>query len=171
MLPPSVSHLVLTAPACGFSGTRHGCPLPLPVVESLTFLAPVSAVGCARGVDQAFRSALPSPVVFRASGRLPWQLVSRSVECVQWVASRGGLWVSVPSSPCPAGVLPSASSSRCFSGGGSGSWASLAFALGSGCSALVFLGSLPCPAGFGLSSLGGGWWFAGGGGSSQLSLF
>ncbi|WP_197480139.1 hypothetical protein [Anabaena sp. 4-3] len=120
-------------------------------------------VGCAKGVDAYFRLAFPSAEVFSvASGR--WGVgrgafAARSVACVRAVQSAGGLWVSFPSSPCPVGLVPSPSQSRCFSGFGSGSWASLAFALGSGLPCLVFLGSLPVPSGWGLFPLPGlpGW--------------
>ncbi|AXH76799.1 MAG: hypothetical protein [Caudoviricetes sp.] len=132
MLPELVCELVSSAAAVGFSGSRSVAPDPA-VVASLVFLCPSAvAVGCARGVDAAFRSELVAPVVFRVSdfsfsGR--GAFAARSVACVRWVAARSGLWVSFPSSPCPAGLLPSPSSSRCFSGFGSGSWASLAFAV------------------------------------------
>ncbi|MBD2060737.1 hypothetical protein NDI37_21835 [Funiculus sociatus GB2-A5] len=121
------------------------------------------------------RSAFPSASVFSVAsgsfGRGRSAFARRSVACVSAVRSGSGVWVSFPASPCPSGLVPSASSSRCFSGSGSGSWASLAFALGSGVPCLVCLpsGVLP-PAGWGLVSLGGSWW-----GSApapvQLSLF
>lgn len=162
MLPDIVTTLVSSAPAVGLSGSRSVVPVPLSVVETLAFLCPPAvAIGCARGVDAAFRRAAPWSTVFRARGRERYQFVLRSVECVEWVEERGGLWVSFPSSPCPVGVLPSPCSRACFSGGGSGSWASLALALGRGVPCAVFLGSLPCPAGFGLSSVGDGWFVAG----------
>jgi hypothetical protein len=174
MLPEVVSELVSFAPAVGFSGSRSVAPDPA-VVASLAFICPPAvAVGCARGVDAAFRSELPSAVVFRVSdfgfsGR--GAFAARSVACVRWVAVRGGGWVSFPSSPCPPGLAPSSSSSRCFSGFGSGSWASLAFAVGCGLPCAVFLGSLPCPVGFGLRSVGGGWFVSSPVVSAQLSVF
>lgn len=164
MLPELVCELVSSVPCVGFSGSRSSVPVPLPVVETLAFLCPpVVAVGCARGVDAAFRSAVPSARVFSVasvgfSGRGAFAVRSR--QCVEFVASRSGLWVSLPSSPCPAGLLPSPSASRCFSGFGSGSWASLAFARGLGLPCCVFLGSLPCPVGFGLRPVGAGWFVA-----------
>src|SRR5690606_34124227 len=86
----------------------------------------------------------------------------RSVAVVRAVASSpAGVWVSFPQSACPAGLLPSRSSSACFCGLGSGSWASLAFAVGLGVPSFVWLpaGVVP-PAGWGFLSLGGGWFFA-----------
>jgi hypothetical protein len=61
-------------------------------------------------------------------------------------------------------LVPSPSSSRCFSGLGSGSWATLALAVGLGVPCAVFLGSGSVPAGFSVPSVwcarsvGGGWW-------------
>ena len=118
-------------------------------------------VGCASGVDAAFRGFFPSARVFSAasfgSGR--GAFAARSAAVVRAVQLAGGVWVSFPSGACPAGLLPSASSSGAFCGSGSGSWASAAFAVGSGLPVLVF-GSRP-PAGWGFVSLGGGWWFSG----------
>jgi hypothetical protein len=82
----------------------------------------------------------------------------RSAACVRAISAAGGLWVSFPSSPCPLGLLPSASSSRCFCGLSAGTWSSLAFALGSRVPCLVF-STLGVPAGWGLSPVPGcpGW--------------
>lgn len=168
--------------AFGFSGSRSSVPAGCSVVVGLVPAGAQVFVGCARGVDQFFRGAFPSAVVFSvASGQFGpvsrGAFAARSVACVRAVRSAGGLWVAFPSSACPAGLLPSASSSRCFSGSGSGSWASLAFALGSGVPCVVFLGSLPCPVGWGLSPVPGSpGWFAcplalGSPAPVQLSLF
>lgn len=68
--------------------------------------------------------------------------------------------MSFPAGVCPSGLFPSASSGRCFSGSGSGSWASLAYAIGRGGAALVYLGSIPAPGGWGLVRVPDsmGWW-------------
>jgi hypothetical protein len=146
----------------GFSGSRSS--LPSGAASRVACLVPASAsvfVGCASGVDAFFRSSFPSATVLQASsfGSGPGAFAARSVAVVRAVAAADGLWVCFPSSPCPAGLLPSASSSRAFCGSGSGSWASLAFALGSGVPSLVFLGSLPCPPSWGLIPVPGwsGW--------------
>ena len=148
--------------AFGFSGSRSS--VPFGAAYRVVSLVPESAsvfVGCASGVDAFFRSRFPSATVLQASsfGSSRGIFAARSVAVVRAVAAADGLWVCFPSSPCPAGLLPSASSSRAFCGAGSGSWASLAFALGSGVPCLVFLGSVPCPAGWGLSPMPGwsGW--------------
>ena len=158
----------------GFSGSRSLSGVSVPVLRSscgLVGSGSVVGVGCARGVDQFVRSAFPSAVVFSASsfgvGRSSF--ARRSVALVQWVAASGsGCWVSFPSGACPAQLSPSAVASRCFSGSGSGSWASLAFAAGSGVPCFVFLGSVPAPRW--LVSVGCGW-FQFRPAPPQLSLF
>ena len=144
----------------GFSGSRHSID---PQAGDLAAGAvPVGAevvVGCAAGVDAFFRSRFPAARVLRVDpvlGRAGFAL--RSIACVEAVSS--GLWVSFPGGVCPSGLFPSASSGRCFSGGGSGSWASLAYAIGRGGAALVYLGSVPAPGGWGLVRVPDsmGWW-------------
>ncbi|WP_146136550.1 hypothetical protein [Aphanothece hegewaldii] len=164
--------------AFGFSGSRSSVPSGCSVAVSFVPSGADVFVGCAAGVDAFFRSAFPSARVFNASafGSGRSAFAARSVAVVRAVGAAAGLWVSFPSSPCPAGLVPSSSSSRCFCGSGSGSWASLAFALGSGVPCLVFLGSLSCPVGWGLSPVLGcsGWFGCGlvlGRAAVQLSLF
>ena len=163
-------------PCVGFSGSRSLSGVSraaLSVAASSVSPSASVCVGCAGGVDEFFRSQFPRARVFRASsfGVGRGAFARRSVAVVSAVVSAGGCWVSFPSSACPVGLVPSASSSRCFSGGGSGSWASLAFALGSGGACFVCLpAGVSVPAGWGLSSVGGGW-FASSPVPAQLSLF
>ena len=164
--------------AFGFSGSRSG--VSSSVLASVVGLVPAGSsvfLGCARGVDGFFRGAFPGASVFSASsfgvGRASF--ARRSAACVGAVAAAGGLWVSFPSSSCPAGLRPSASSSGAFCGSGSGSWASLALALGSGVPCLVF-SPAGVPSGWGLSPVPGcpGWFgcaAALGVAPRQLSLF
>lgn len=149
------SHTVI-----GFSGSRHSID---PHAGELAAAAvPASTevvVGCAAGVDAFFRSRFPAARVLRvdrALGRAGF--ARRSIACVEAVS--GGLWVSFPSGACPTGLFPSASSSRCFSGSGSGSWASLAYAIGRGGAALIYLGTVSAPGGWGLVRVPDsiGWW-------------
>ncbi|MGL4882248.1 MAG: hypothetical protein ACRC8K_14460 [Waterburya sp.] len=158
----------------GFSGSRSPSPAAAAALSALLRSVPSGvrvSVGCARGVDAAVRSwfgVSPSLLVFSvASGRFGSgrsAFARRSSRCVLSVAAGSrGLLVALPSSPsCPAGVRPS----RSFFGGGSGSWGSLAFALGRGRRVLLWLpsGCLP-PSWFGVSwsSVGafgsaGCWW-------------
>ncbi|MBE9170872.1 hypothetical protein IQ238_26285 [Pleurocapsales cyanobacterium LEGE 06147] len=158
----------------GFSGSRSPSSGAVLALSELLPLVPRGcrvSVGCAAGVDSLVRSYFRSSsslLVFSVvsgrfgSGRSAF--ARRSMACVRSVA-RGdrGCLVALPSSPsCPAGVRPS----RSFFGGGSGTWGSVAFALGSGRSVLLWLpsGCLP-PSWSGVewsvsgSALVGCWWF------------
>lgn len=184
-----VPSLLSSASCVGFSGSRSpGGVLPAAVLSAAIAAVPASAsvvVGCARGVDAFVRLAFGdrAQVFSVASGQFgsgSGAFAARSVACVRAVAAAGGVWVSFPCFPCPAGLLPSSSSARAFSGFGSGSWASLAFALGLGVSCLVFLpAGVPCPSGWGLVPVAGcpGWFGAApsaapvAAASVQMSLF
>lgn len=158
----------------GFSGSRSPSSAAALALSELLPLVPVRgcrvSVGCAAGVDSLVRSffrSSPSLLVFSvASGRFGVgrsAFARRSVACVRSV-SRSGVLVALPSSPsCPAGVRPC----RVWrSASGSGTWGSVAFALGSGRSVLLWLpsGCLP-PSWSGVSwSVSGSapvgcWWF------------
>ena len=139
----SLSSFVCSFPCVAFSGSRVAsssasvsCRSFLPVLGG--FSASVG-VGCASGVDSLVRSAFPSASVFRVGSFAVGGRVSRasfarrSSALVQWCASSGGLLVAFPLGACPVGVLVSSS----FRGCGSGSWGSVALALGLGCSVLV----------------------------------
>ena len=176
-LVSSLSVLVSGFSVFGFSGSRSLLPCSVAALRFLAGLVPSGSavsVGCARGADCVARGLFPAARVFSVSSGLFGSgrsaFARRSVACVGSVAP-AGLWCFFPSSACPAGLLPSSSSSRCFCGLGSGSWASAAFALGSGCSVLCFLPpAVSAPAGWGLVSVGGGWWVARPA-VAQLSLF
>jgi hypothetical protein len=158
----------------GFSGSRSpGAESVAAVRVALSRVAPGAAVlvGCAAGVDAVVRAAVPPSrlQVFSVGFAGRGAFAARSAACVRAVAAAGGCWVSFPSVPCPAGLLPATSSSRCFCGAGSGSWASLAFARGLGLPCLVFLpAGVAAPVGWGLVALGRGWWVAEG--AAQLPL-
>ena len=150
----------------GFCGSRSSVPpasVWSVVVAALPLGVPVSC-GCVGGLCGLARSWFSWASVFRVSsfGRGRGAFAARSVALVRSVASqRRPLWVSFPARSCPSGLLPSSSSSRCFRGLGSGSWASAAFALGSGVPVLLWLpsGVVP-PSGWGFLPFGAGWWFA-----------
>lgn len=174
----------------GFSGSRSPSRASeLALGDLLPLVRPRGcrvSVGCADGVDRLVRSFFrpsPSLLVFSvASGRFGsgrTAFARRSIACVRSVrAGERGCLVVLPSSPvCPAGVFPA----RRFFGGGSGSWGSAAFALGSGRRVLLWLpsGCLP-PAWRGVDwSVSGPadvgcWWFGvpvPAPSVSQLSLF
>ena len=131
----------------GFSGSRSPSAAAAAALSALLGSVPVGvrvSVGCALGVDGACRSffdSSPSLLVFSvASGRFGSgrsAFARRSSRCVLSVAAGSrGLLVCLPSSAVPpAGVAPS----RSFSGRGSGSWGSAAFALGRGRRVLLWL--------------------------------
>ena len=158
----------------GFSGSRSPSAAASAALSALLPLFPAGvrlSVGCARGVDGVCRSffgSSPSLLLFSvASGRFGSgrsAFARRSSRCVLSVAAGSrGLLVALPSAPVPpAGVRPS----RSFFGGGSGSWGSLAFALGRGRRVLLWLPSGSRPplwSGVSWSSAGalgsaGCWW-------------
>ena len=144
----------------GFSGSRHTID-PIAGELAAAAVAPGAevVVGCAAGVDAFFRSRFPAARVLRVDASLGRAgFARRSIACVEAVYT--GLWVSFPGSACPSSLFPSTSPGRCFSGSGSGSWASLAYAIGRGGAALVYLGTIPAPSGWGLVRVAGaaGWY-------------
>ncbi len=160
-----MSQLISSASVVGFSGSRSvPCPESDRAIKSAVRAVPALVpihVGCAPGVDAVVRQLCPRARVFSVksvgfSGR--GAFARRSIECVQSVAVPGGVWCSFPSSACPADLVPSAQSARCFSGSGSGTWASLAFAAGLGTACLLFLPpGVSAPSGWGFVAGGGGW--------------
>lgn len=149
----SVSSFVCSFPSVAFSGSRvlgssaaASCRAFLPVLGGFSGSV---AVRCASGVDSLVRSAFPSASVFSVSsfpvgGRVARaSFARRSAALVQSCAASGGLLVAFPLGACPAAVRPSA----CFSGCGSGTWGSVALAVGLGCSVLVVVpsGAFPAP--------------------------
>jgi hypothetical protein len=149
----SVSSFVCSFGSVAFSGSRRSgscaaasCRAFLPVLGGFSGSV---VVGCASGVDSLVRSAFPSASVFSVSSFLVGGRVARasfarrSAALVQSCAASGGLLVAFPLGACPAAVRPSAS----FSGCGSGSWGSVALAVGLGCSVLVVVpsGAFPAP--------------------------
>lgn len=140
--------VVLMSALVGFCGSRVLPSVFSPLVSSCVSSVAVSgrgvAVGCASGADAFVRRACSSAVVFSASsfGSGRDSFAARSAAFVRAVAASGsgcGL-VAFVSSPCPVGLLPASSASRCFAGFGSGSWASVALAVGLDVPVVVF----PC---------------------------
>lgn len=157
-------------PILGFSGSRSVVPPVLtPVVSAAVRSGLPVWVGCAAGVDFAVRSGVGSGAL-RVFSVGAGGCAARSVRFVRALAGAEGVLFSFPSSACPAGLLPSASSSRAFCGAGSGSWASLALAIGLGVPCFVWLPvGVSAPVGWGLVGVGGEW-LAVGAGAAQLSL-
>ncbi len=176
MVPSCIAELVSSSPVVGFSGSRvaaEGAEEAIAEISSFVSSSSVVAVGCAKGVDQIARELFSEARVFSVAsgeyGQGKSAFARRSMACVE--NCQGGLWLSFPAGPCPVGLSPSRSSSRCFSGFAAGSWSSLAFALGLGCRCAVWLPpSVSPPAGWGLVAAGGGWWVSSPS-PVQLSLF
>lgn len=152
-----------TASVIGFSGARAPSDDSVRALHSALAALPVDVsvvVGCAAGIDALVRAARPSARVFRAAdyGVGRGALAARSIACVRAVAAARGVWVSFPDATCPTGLHPSSSSAACFAGYGSGSWASLALALGLAVRCFVFLPTgVTAPSGWPLTALGDGW--------------
>lgn len=93
-------------------------------------------------------AAAGASVVLGAGGSAPAgaaALSARSAAVVRLAAAGGpgsGLVALLGPVPCPGGLVPSASPSRCWRGFGSGSWAAVAFAVGLGLPVVVFGGGL-----------------------------
>jgi hypothetical protein len=175
VVPDEVMDVVSNTSTIGFSGSRSPSFASVKRVKAIATMIPDSVsvvVGCQRGIDAVVRELFEDAQVFKASdyGSGKGSYAARSVACVRTVAA-AGVWCSFPKSVCPDGLFPSSSSGRCFCGLGSGSWASLAFALGLGVRCVVFLpNGVDCPSNWGLVSVGGGW-FVPELNLMQLSLF
>jgi hypothetical protein len=145
----SLASFVGAFPCVAFSGSRAAgslaaasCSAFLP---SVAHFSGAVGVGCACGTDSLVRSAFPCASVFRVQPPLrPAAFAVRSARLVHWVAAGGGLLVAFPLGAAPARLRPCSS----FAGFGSGTWGSVALALGLGVPVLVVLpaGALPAPA-------------------------
>lgn len=131
----------------GFSGCRRLSPSSASQA-SLVLASAVTqpswsgfAVGCCpTGLDSVIRNSSFAGKgklsIFNAASRHPRHLVARSVR----VASSVGALVCFPEVVCPGGLVPSASSAKCFCGKGSGTWATAAHAAGLG--AVVYVAGI-----------------------------
>jgi hypothetical protein len=145
-----VNKKIFMSKIIGFTGSRRGfdsSSLVSSVACSVISAGHSVAVGCASGVDALVRQACPSARVFSVASpyagsgdhSLAVALARRSQSMVQACSVLVG-FVSVP---CPAVVNPDSH----FCGGGSGTWASLAYAVSQGLQIFVFCAegvSLPC---------------------------
>ena len=109
--------------------------------------------GCAAGVDAVARPLASAVIRVSSFGRGRASFARRSVAFVRALASSPRPVLLVfPAGVCPSGLFPSHSSSHCFCGLGSGTWASCAFAVGLGVPVVVFGVSRSC-----LPSWAGSW--------------
>ena len=143
---PGPYHLV------GFTGSRRlpssARPAVAAVVSAVQAGGGAVCVGDARGADAYVAAAARDPVVFRASGRRPYQLVRRSVRLVQAVrenppAPEFPAVYAFPSQACPRYITPGP---RWSSGRpSSGTWSTAALAVGLGLHLVVVWSSLGQP--------------------------
>lgn len=139
----------------GFTGSRKGFPvqgLVKSVVQSVASAGHSISVGCARGVDAMVRQFSSGVQVFKVASpgagtglSFAAALAKRS----QLMVSSCSVLVGFASIACPAGVSPVSH----FSGGSSGTWASIAYAISQGLQVFVFAAP-----GVSLPSWAGGQW-------------
>jgi hypothetical protein len=123
-----------------FSGSRHAfggayssCSAFLPLLANYSG---VVGVGCASGIDAAVRSSFSAALIFKVQPPLNrGAFAKRSQRMVNWLAAKNGLLIAFPSTACPLQVQPSST----FAGYGSGTWGSIALALGLGAAVLLVL--------------------------------
>jgi len=138
-----------------FTGSRKGFQnknLVSVVARSVATAGHSVLVGCASGVDEIIRSSVPSARIFSVASpsagsvSTPAQsLARRSMSMV----SACSVLIGFASVNCPVDVSPICH----FSGGGSGTWATLAYAVSKGLQVFVFMAD-----GVSLPSWSGGSW-------------
>lgn len=143
----SLSQFINSFPAVGFSGSRRAGSQA--VISASRFLHKVwrysghTGVGCAKGVDSVFRSAFPASQVFHVQPPITRMAFAvRSTKLVYWVTINRGLLIAFPAGVAPSALQPG----RNFAGHGSGTWGSVALALGLSVPVMLVL-----PASFGFS--------------------
>ena len=165
----------------GFTGSRQGFPvqdLVKSVVHSVSSAGHSVSVGCALGVDATVRQFSSNAKVFKVASpgagsglSIAAALARRSQLMVQSCS----VLVGFASVACPSSVSPSSH----FCGGGSGTWASIAYAISQGLQVFVFAApgvSLPSwPGGQWLPAVPSGLWSSAfvwvPSSGSQLTLF
>lgn len=131
----------------GISGNRSFVPVELRrFVRDLRNNSTVY-VGDGNGVDKYVRENIKGCRVFEVEPpKTPGMFAARSIRFVDALREDEGCLVSFPKVECPnKGLIPSPNSSACFNGSGSGSWATLAYAIGVGVPCVVFLGRVHNP--------------------------
>jgi len=128
-----------------FTGSRAPSGASLSVCSQVAGLLwahmPVGArvgVGCCSGIDQAVRHQVPGVVLFSVARPVVHRgaFVVRSIRLVRWLCrGAGAVLFAFPSHGCPSGVVAGSSWAGC----GSGTWGTVALALGSGARVVVFV--------------------------------
>jgi hypothetical protein len=127
----------------GFSGSRLVVPSALyQLLDKITDQQII--VGDCRGVDQAVRDYLKHCQVICTTFKGKGATAERSIRFVKEIASNRGCLVSFPSSDVPKALTPTEKSNKAFCGTGSGTWATLAYAVGLNLPCFVYLQNYSC---------------------------
>lgn len=126
----------------GFTGSRHyktNNIIP-EVVKHISIQKQTVLVGDCRGLDTQIITLLDRCMVFKASyyGTGKSSFALRSIALVNYLHKLGGLLLAFPLSKPHDALKPSADSKQCFAGYGSGTWATVAYAIGKGLTVLLY---------------------------------
>ncbi|MCZ2207321.1 hypothetical protein [Cylindrospermopsis raciborskii] len=127
-----LNFIIKSSQVIAFSGSRNPHAAEIKALLYIVPKVPKSAqiyVGCANGIDNLVVKNFPQATVFKASDyrtNIKSALALRSTHCVKSVPDQQGLIIAIPAGPCPTDVKPSCS----FAGHGSGTWGTIALAIG-----------------------------------------
>jgi hypothetical protein len=177
-LPTNLSELIAKYFIVGISGSRQPSPRSVVACRLVTWAVSPRArvfVGCARGIDSIPRTLIPGSGlnIFSAHhyGKGRSSFAARSCAMIRSLVANKGLLCSFPDTTCPKGLEPSWASAHAFSGRGSGSWASLSFAIGLELPCLIYLPEqISPPPSWELIPVGGGWFTSPAPSYSQFEL-
>ncbi len=110
-----------------FSGARKLTPTQRDraqaILTTITIPSQQWHVGDAAGLDALVRDYNPEATVHRIQGNQSWHFAERSQRMIDAVGA-GGVVYAFPNKPCP----PQCSPNQPFSGHGSGTWGTIAYA-------------------------------------------
>lgn len=108
------------------------------IIVSISDLAEIT-VGDSRGIDSLARDRARQIFYAASYGTGRQAFARRSIAMIRYVFSLESHAVfAFTHDRCPHAVFPSTSQSRCFCGGGSGTWATAAYAAGLGIPVYIF---------------------------------
>jgi hypothetical protein len=169
-----VCEITKTSSTIAFTGSRKMIEGQAEKIDNILYNSTAEIlVGDAKGIDQYVRENCPSAIIFKVSDYWSGNIKKaayavRSQAMIKNLSSKNGLLVAFPSSECPQGLKPS---KYAFSGYGSGTWATAAYAIALDISCLLWLpdGMQP-PQQWGLIAVDDGWWSSGKQSDQQLTL-
>lgn len=97
------------------------------------------AVGDSSGVDYEIKQAFPGSRFFQRTANTPAAYAARSIRLARFVAAQNYQLIAFPGAACPPRVWPTVHPSHAFNGSGSGTWATVALAVGLGAHVWVCL--------------------------------